>query len=124
MTTSITAYRNDRSLRLGWPLVNVPVAGGRPARAERLHRASRHICGGHYPARRRWRHEALRLNRSHHPVPRPVDGPGAAVLVELQHAPGMGLAGVGQGQDRAEQLVLTRMPSEADELTRDLLAAT
>jgi hypothetical protein len=29
-----------------------------------------------------------------------------------------------QGPNRAEQLVMTRMPSEADELTWDLLATT
>lgn len=72
----------------------------------------------------RWRHEALETEPEPPPVPRSMDGPEAAVLVELQHAPGVGLAGVGQGQDRAEQFVSMWMPSEADELTWDLLAAT
>jgi hypothetical protein len=102
--------------------VNGPVAGGRPARAERLHRASRRTWCGHYPARARWRHEAVETEPEPPLAPRSVDGPEAAVLVELQHAPGMALAG-DQGPNRAEQLVLTRMPSEADELTGDLLAA-
>ena len=52
VTSTSSSYRNDRSLHLGRPLVNVPVAGGRPAHAERLHLASRSTWGGHYPARR------------------------------------------------------------------------
>jgi hypothetical protein len=61
-------------------------------------------------------------NRSHTHT-RSADGPEAVFLVELQHPPGMALPG-GQGPNRAEQLVMTRMPSKADELTWDLLATS
>ena len=107
---------------MGWPLVNIPVARGRLARDERLHLAPDLPGAGTTRRLRRWRHEALETE----PEPHRSALRGwseAAVLVELQHAPGMALAG-DQGPNRAEQLVMTRMPSEADELTWDLLATT